>query len=180
MRKWVVFIAALVVVAVAGPAPTQSEDTGGMHQQVRRNMEASMNRLLDKGQMTTQKDLEKEFGKEKLEKFLEGSVARLMLRPDNTFSASSLAGGNFVSFTLGKKEFAAADAGQKEGKWLERSGTYERPRRAQQLTLTLRSGGRDFPIECYNAYKKIDQPVTYYVGPLDGLFCMGLVEGEGG
>jgi len=35
-------------------------------------------------------------------------------------------------------------------------------------------------VECYNKHGKSEKDVTYYVGPLNGLFCMGLADEDAG
>jgi hypothetical protein len=40
----------------------------------------------------------------------------------------------------------------------------------------MKAGAREVTVDCSNQFKRAEQPVTYYVGPLDGLFCMGLAD----
>jgi hypothetical protein len=49
-------------------------------------------------------------------------------------------------------------------------------KKPQKLTLKLDADGREDLAECFNKFGKSEQDATYYVGPLNGLFCMGLAD----
>ncbi len=158
------------------PILGQGPGSGGLPQEVQRSMEQSMRNLDNQGLMTTRESLVESVGQEKLEAFLEGSLVRLTLFPDGTYSASFLEGGDLVAFRLGKQKIATGEEAEMEDDWYIKSGSFDAPKRAQPLSMTISARGRETIVECYNKFAKAEEPVTFYVGPLDGLFCMGLAE----
>jgi hypothetical protein len=122
----------------------------------------------------TEEAMKEEVGAEVLQEFMDGAVVRLVLTPDGKFAAYTLEGGDLTSFKLGKRDFAVVGGGDWEDPWVVRSGEYSVPKKPQKLTLTLDALGKETLVECYNKFGKPEEDVTYYVGPLNGLFCMGL------
>lgn len=166
--------AALSLLVAAVPAGADD-----IPQEARKGMEQAMMQLGNKGLMTTQEGLERSIGKEKLDRFLAGSVARLVLSPDGTWAAETLEGGEVIGFSLGGDEHATD--GEAEpiagGKWSRKQGELELPKRSEKVTLKLRAGANEVEVECYNEYVPSEDPVTFHVGPLAGLFCIGLAAG---
>ena len=167
--------AAVVLLLTAASAYGQQDE---LPQEAQWAIEQSIRTLQNKGLMTTQVLLEESVGEEKVQEFLDGAVVRLILNPGGSFDAYCLEGGEVVSISLGKQRITLADEGSREEAWIRKSGDFMVPKRLQKLSLTLRAGGPEVTVNCYNKYRKSKRVVTYYVGPLDGLFCMGLVEGD--
>jgi len=154
--------------------------TGDVGQQARRGMEMAMMDLENQALGITQEAMEESIGQEELEAFMSGVVVRLVLFPDGRFTSYSMLGGELVSFTVGKQEFSMGEEWSlDENEWVERSGEFKIPKKAQKVSLTVGSGGRQVTARCFNQYARGETPMTFYVGPLDGYFCMGLIE-EGG
>ncbi len=153
-----------------------AQGTGELPQQVRRNMEAAMRNLQNQGLASTQATFEESVGKERLERFLEGAVVKLTFHPDQSFTASSLEGGELVAFKLGKQTIELDGEGIHEEQWLSKSGRFKAPKYPQELSMTLRAGATEVAVDCHTRYRKSTEAVTFYVGPLDGLFCLGLSE----
>ena len=165
------------LLTVAGSALAQP-GSGGLPQQVRRGMEMAMQDLDNKSLLVTKESMSEEFGEEEMTEFLDGAVVRLILFPDGKYEVYSLPGGEVVSFKLGKESVGTGQTGVWEDEWLKKSGEYEIAKRSQYLSLILSAGPKKVAVNCFNQYRKKDGVVTYYVGPLDGLFCLGLAEGE--
>lgn len=71
--------------------------------------------------------------------------------------------------------FAVTDEGDWQDPGVVRS-EYSVPKNPQELTLTFDARGREVKVARYNKFGKAESAVTYYVGPLKGLFCMGLAD----
>ena len=168
------------VLLLAASALAQRGGVGGLPQQVRKGMERAMQRLENKQFMTTLESLEQSIGPEEVAGFLEGALVRLALYPDGSFAAYSIEGGEVVSFSLGKQKVAIAPGPVKKENLLKQTGKFSAPRRPQDISLTLRGQGQEVTVDCFNKYRKRKVAVTFYVGPLDGLFCMGLAEEHSG
>ncbi|MGB3562826.1 MAG: hypothetical protein WBH85_20385 [Thermoanaerobaculia bacterium] len=176
MRQSLAFAVAALL-ALAGPALAQP-GSGGLPQQVRRGMEMAMQDLDNKSLLVTRENMSEEFGEEEMTAFLDGAVVRLILFPDGKYEVYSLSGGEVVSFKLGKESVSTGQEGFWEDEWFKKSGEYEIAKRSQYLSLILSAGPQKVAVNCFNQYRKKDGVVTYYVGPLDGLFCLGLTEDE--
>jgi hypothetical protein len=47
------------------------------------------------------------------------------------------------------------------------------------LLLRVKPGRREFQTKCFNEFTPPDQPVTFQMALLEGVFCVGLVEDGG-
>lgn len=168
---------ALLLAAI--PALAQF-DTGGLPQEVQRGMEQAMRDLENKSLGITVEAMAASVGEEELQGFLDGAVVRLVLNPEGNYTAYSLEGGELVSFKLGKQQVSTPAEGELQDRWVKTSGDFEVPKRPQKLSLTMSAGGREVTVDCYNKYGQAEEDVTYYVGPLNGLFCMGLADEQVG
>ena len=165
---------ALVCLLTGLPAPALAQIGGDLPQEAQKGIQASILRLESQGAMATRAGLEELIGPRKLAAFLDGAVAKLTIMPDGTFEAMSREGGDIVSFDLGKTTIATPDEAVVEAGWRRKTGRLVLAKRQQKLALSLRAGTREVTVACYNKYRKSKEPITFYVGPLDGLFCMGL------
>lgn len=169
---------ALVVLLCAGAAHAQF-GTGELGQQTRRGMEQAFDNLLNDGlDAPDPKALGEVVGQEKVDAFLAGAVVKLTFMPDGAFKASALEGGEVIFFKLGKAKFTPEEDEEYNEGWLIRNGEFETPKKAQKLSLKLKAGPNEVDVDCHNKYGPSEDPVTFYVGPLDGLFCVGFTESE--
>lgn len=157
---------------------------GGLPPAARQGMESAMQRLENQPFMTTREELAQSVGADKLEIFLDGAVVSLTLSPEGTYEALAMEGGDIVGFTLGDQRIqlgADAEEADRDG-WWAKHGEYKVPKskKPQAVTLSVKAGPNEIAVECANAFKKSEESVTYYVGPLDGLFCLGLGEEAAG
>ena len=173
------FFALATLLATVSPVLGQY-DTGGLPQTVQWGMQQAMRDLEAKSLGITEEYMKEEVGAEALQDFIEGAVVRLILSPEGSFAAYTLEGGDLVSFKLGKQQVAVTGDGDWEDPWVARSGEFAAPKKPQKLTLNLDARGQEVQVECFNKYGKSETDVTYYVGPLNGLFCMGLTDEDVG
>ena len=153
---------------------------GGVDQQTRRGMEMAMMDLENQSLGVTEEAMKESIGEAELEAFLQGAIVRLELHPDGRFTSYSMLGGELVSFKVGKESFTTGDEWSlDENEWVKRRGEFKIPKRAQKVSLNVAAGEQEVTAKCFNKYRGSEGPVTYYVGPLDGYFCLGLLD-EGG
>ena len=151
--------------------------SGSLDQQTRRGLEMAMMDLENQSLGITEEAMKESIGAEKLQAFLEGALVRLVLRPDGRYTSSAMLGGELVSFKVGKQEVAASeDWSLDDNEWVQRSGEFQVSKKAQKVWLTVRAGEQEVTAKCFNRYNASDGAMTFYVGPLDGYFCMGLLE----
>ena len=174
MKKTIIVVAVSLLLAAAPSFPQAGQGTGGLPQSVQWGMQQAMRDLENESLGITEETMAAEVGADVLKKFVDEAVVRLVLSPEGKFTAYTLEGGELVSFKLGKQSVKMAGEGDWEDPWVSRTGDYEVPKRPQKLSLTLDARGQKIDVECFNKFGKPEQDVTYYVGPLNGLFCMGL------
>ncbi len=138
-----------------------------------KGMQANITRHQDMRQMADGEALRARYGEQELAAFVDGSMAKLTLYPDGRFAAFAKPGGGFVEFKLGGKRFAVEDQTAREAAWLTADGEFEVPRRARAVQLKLQAGGREIPVDCAGMFEPGDEPVTFWVGNLRGLTCLG-------
>lgn len=172
-------LAAVSLLLLAVPSfPQAGQGTGGLPQSVQWGMQQAMRDLENESLGITQETMSQEVGADVLKLFVDEAVVRLVLSPAGTFTAYTLEGGELVSFKLGKQSIKMTGEGDWEDPWVSRTGDYEIPKRPQKLTLTLDALGQKTDVEYFNKFGKPEEDVTDYVGPLNGLFCMGLAKEE--
>ena len=164
----------IVLLLIAASPSFAQRDTGGLPQQVQWGMEHAMRDLEEKSLGITVESMEESVGKEALQDFIDGAVIRLILSPEGQYTSYALEGGDLMSFTLGKKEFAIGSEWESEDDWIKTTGEFSVPKKPQKLALKVSAQGQEISVECYNKYGQTESDVTYYIGPLNGLFCMGL------
>lgn len=153
---------------------------GGVDAQTRRGMEMAMMDLENQSLGVTEEAMKASIGEAELEAFLAGALVRLELDPDGRFTSYSMLGGELVSFKVGKASFTTGEEWTlDENEWVQRSGEFTVPKKAQKISLTVQSGEQKVTAKCFNKYRASDGPVTFYVGPLEGYFCLGLLDEEG-
>lgn len=170
-------ILALLVVLVIPAAAQAQFGTGELGQQTQRAMQTAMEDLINEGMsMPTPESLEDKVGKEKVDAFLGNAVVKLTFMPDGAFTAHALEGGEVISFKLGKQKLTPSEDEEYVDGWLVRTGAFEMPKKAQKLSMLLKAGPTEVTVDCHNKLSETEEPVTFYVGPLDGLFCVGFTE----
>lgn len=138
-----------------------------------KGMQANITRHQDMKQMADVSELRDRYEEAELAAFVDESMAKLTLYPDGRFAAFAKPGGGFVEFKLGGKKFAVAEQTQRDAAWLTIAGEFEVPKRSRPVQLKLQAGGRDIPLDCAGMFEPGDGPVTFWVGDLRGLNCLG-------
>ena len=179
-NTWLLGLAVLVGAIPGAAQVAGGQNTGGLPQTVEWGLQQAMRDLEAKSLGITEETMAEEVGADVLAAFVEGAVVRLVLSPGGAFTAYTLEGGELVSFKLGKETVAVSGEEEWQDPWVAHRGTYTVPKRPQKLTMSLDAQDQQVEVECYNKFRPADTDVTYYVGPLNGLFCMGLTDEDGG
>ncbi len=160
------------------PAAAQFDLGGDLPQEAKKGIEAAMLRLESQGAMTTRAGLAETVGQEKVDRFVENAVVKLVLAPDGSYEVMTKPGGDLVSFNLGKQKVQTQGDASEHQQWMVKEGAFDVPKRQAKVKLNMKAGAREVTVDCFNRYRKSKEPVTFYVGPLNGLFCMGMTDGE--
>jgi hypothetical protein len=170
----------ICVLVVSTTAVVTAQVGGAEHcQHTLRMMNSALNELYNESLgALSRESLEAEYGKETVDAFVESAVAKVTLLPDGTYRAQALKGGEVVSVKLGKQRLEPGAELGYDGDWLIREGEFEAPEKARTLSLGLRAGSNAARVSCHRKYGEGEAPVTFYVGALDGLFCIGFDDFE--
>lgn len=122
--------------------------------------------------------LEQFVSAEQLEQFFDNALVRVTFYPGGSYVSYARQGGEVVRIKLGRKDISPAGSTWQSEHWLLRAGDYAAPKRPAALTLTLAARGQQVDVRCLNKLELADQAVTFYVGPLNGLRCLGMVDEE--
>lgn len=141
------------------------------------SMEERRRTIVDSERGITEEEMMASIGEEQMEAFLEAALVRLVLSPEGKFTSYTMPGGELVSFKLGRKTVSTGTGTTlDENDWVVRKGEFAVPKRPQSVTLLVKAGDREIQTRCFNEFAPSDQPVTFHMGLLEGVFCVGLVE----
>lgn len=171
----------LLSMVVLGVSAVQSQfPTGNTAHPFAASMEERRRNIEDSEGGMTRAEMMESIGEEQLQAFLDTELVRLVLSPDGEFTSYTMPGGELVSFKLGRKVISTGkDSSLGENDWVVRQGDFTVPERPQTVTLSVKAGDREINAECFNEFGPSDEPVTFHMGLLEGVFCVGLV-GDGG
>lgn len=145
------------------------------------SMEERRRTIVDTERGITQEAMMESIGEEQMKAFLDAALVRLVLSPEGKFTSYTMPGGELVSFKLGRKAISTGQGSSlDENDWVVRTGEFPVPKRPQSVTLSIRAGDSQIDTKCFNEFEPSDQPVTFHMGMLEGVFCVGLVEEDGG
>ena len=122
--------------------------------------------------------LEQFYSRDQLDTFFANTVVKLTVYPDGSYLAYARPGGDLVAIELGRKRFAPDAELLASDPWLMKAGELATPKRPQPIVLRLAARGSETSVECLNRLERTEETITYYVGPLNGLVCLGLVDDE--
>jgi len=170
-----------LLVAVLGSMAAQAQrPSGNTGHPFAASMEERRRTIVDGERGITQEEMMESIGEEQMQAFLDASLVRLVLSPEGKFSSHTMPGGELVSFKLGRKTVSMGTAtSQDENDWVVRTGEFAVPKRPQTVTLLVKAGDREFETQCFNEFEPLDQPVTFHMGLLEGVFCIGLTDDGG-
>ena len=120
--------------------------------------------------------LESIYPKSMLDTFFSNSVIKVSLYPDGTYAALAQSGGEVTAIKLGKKSLSVDGPAYATDGWGFKAGEYPMPKRAQKLALTFAARGQQMTVECATKFSRSEHAITFYVGPMNGLQCLGLAD----
>lgn len=170
----------LLLVFVGVPAAQSQVPSGDTAHPFAASMEERRRTIVDSERGITQEEMMESIGEEQMEAFLDAALVRLVLSPDGKFTSYTMPGGELVSFKLGRKVVSTGkDSALDDNDWIVRSGDFAVPKQPQTVTLSVKAGDRQIDTRCFNEFGPSDHPVTFHMGLLEGVFCVGLVEDGG-
>jgi hypothetical protein len=144
------------------------------------SMEERRRTIVDSESGITEEQMMESIGEEQMEAFLDAALVRLVLSPEGSFTSYTMPGGELVSFKLGRRTVSTGKGSTlDENDWVVRSGEFAVPKRPQSVTLLVKAVDNEFQTKCFNEFTPSDEPVTFHMGLLEGVFCVGLVEDGG-
>ncbi len=182
-HHFTVSVLALAALALSATSPAQAQRAGeifggDLPQEYANDISSKFDQMRVEQMKNDPAFLEQFYSRGQLDTFFANTVAKLTVYPDGSYLAYARPGGELVEIELGRKRFApAADALASEP-WLLKAGELATPKRPQPIALRLAAGGNEMSVECLNRLERTDKTITYYVGPLNGLVCLGLVDDE--
>lgn len=173
-------ICLLLLVFVGVLAARSQMPTGNTAHPFAASMEERRRTIEDSERGITREEMMESVGEEQMEAFLSAALVRLVLSPEGKFTSYTMPGGELVSFKLGRKVIPAGeDSSPEEDDWVVRTGNFVVPKRPQTVTLSVKAGDREITTQCFNDFGPSEQPMTFHLGLLGGVFCVGLVEDGG-
>ena len=170
-------ICLLSMVVLGGSAVQSQVPSGETAHPFAASMEERRRTIVDTEHGITQEEMMESIGEEQMAAFLDAALVRLVLSPEGKFTSYTMPGGELVSFKLGRKTVSTGKNSSVDDKdWIVRSGEFVVPKRPQSVTLLVKAGDSEIETKCFNEFGPSDQPVTFHMGMLEGVFCIGLVE----
>jgi hypothetical protein len=120
--------------------------------------------------------LERVYSRPMLDNFFSNTVIKVSLYPDGSYAALAQDGGEVVGIRLGKQKMSVDGPTYATDGWGMRAGEYQIPKRAQKLALTFAARGQEMTVECETRFSRSEHAITFFVGPMNGLQCLGLTD----
>jgi len=177
MKKPTILVAALILCVSPSFAQRAGDLFGG---DLGQNYTNSLNNKFD--QMTVEDIasdpayLESIYSRSMLDSFFSNTVIKVSLYPDGSYAALARSGGEVVAIKLGKQKMAVDGPIYDSDGWGLKAGEYAIPKRAQKLALTFAARGREMTVECVTRFSRSEHAITFFVGPMNGLQCLGLAD----
>ena len=179
MRQYLV-LAAVLLIAVSPVAAQRASDVfgGDLPQEYGNDINNKFDLMRVDEMLNDPAMLEQFYSAEQLATFFEQAVVKISFYPDGSYVAYARQGGDLTGLKLGRKKVALENNAWESGAWRLRAGQFTQSKRATPVTLRLAAAGNEASVECMNKLQHSDETVTFYVGPMNGLRCVGLVDDE--
>ena len=180
MRKLLTLAAVLTLAVTPAFAQRASDIMGGdLGQQYGNSLNSKLEhqRAVD-SMLADPAELEQYFSAAQVETFFEHSVVKVSLYPDGSYVVYARQGGEVEALKLGRKKVELGGRSWESDHWRLSAGEFPLPKRALPLSLQVAAAGNKMAVDCMNRYEPSDETVTFYVGPMNGLMCIGFVDAE--
>ena len=152
---------------------------GDLPQQYGNNINDKLeHRMVVDAMLADRTELEQYYSPEQVAAFFEQAVVKVTFYAGGTYVAYARQGGDVVELALGRTKIELGERTWRSGDWQLRAGEYAVPKRSQPVSLGLAVHGNRVAVECVNRYEQGDETVTFYVGPMNGLLCIGFLDAE--
>ena len=177
MKKPTILVAALIL-SVSPAIAQQAGDLfgGDIGQNYANNITNKFNSMTVEDIADDPAYLEKTYSRAALDNFFSNTVIKVSLYPDGSYAALAQSGGEVVGIKLGKQKMAVGGPIYDSEGWGLKAGEYVIPKRAQNLALTFAARGQEMTVECATRFSRSEHAITFFVGPMNGLQCLGLAD----
>ncbi len=178
MSRWILLSAALALCVSPVRAQTGAAELFGsdLPSEFSKTTENTFNQMTVDDIADDPAYLEKLYPPEMLKAFFEGTFVKVSLFPDGSYAVLSQPGGEVLGFELGKAKVETGGETWKSEGWNLRAGEYAAPKRRQILTIRIAAGGQEMAVECRTRFERSDHTLTYHIGPMNGMLCLGVAE----
>jgi hypothetical protein len=177
MKRPTILLAALILTVAPAYAQTAADLFGGdLPQQYGRDVEQRFSQMTVADMAADPAYLERIYAPEVLKNFFAGTFVKVSLYPDGSYAVLSQPGGEVQGFKLGKSKVKTSGETWKSDGWNLKAGEYVVPKRRAPLTINIAAGGQEMAVECKTKFGRSDHTVTYYIGPMNGMQCLGLTD----
>lgn len=177
MKKAAILVALLAFAVAPASAQTAADLFGGdLPQQYGRDVENKFAQMTIADMASDPAYLEKIYSPEQLEIFFDGTFVKVSLYPDGSYAVQSQPGGEVTGFKVGKVKVKTGGETWDSDGWNLKAGEFAAPKRRSDVTINISAGGQQMEVECMNRFERSEHAITYYIGPLNGMQCLGLAD----
>lgn len=177
MKKTTILVAALILCVSPAFAQRAGELFGGdLGQNYTNNITNKFDQMTVQDIADDPAYLESIYPRGMLDTFFSNSVIKVSLYPDGTYAALAQSGGEVTKIKLGKKAISVGGPVYESDGWGFKAGEYQAPKRAAKLALSFAARGQEMTVECVTKFSRSEHAITFYVGPMNGLQCLGLAD----
>jgi len=177
MKRTTILLAALILAVAPAYAQTAGDIFGGdLGPQYGRNIDSQMNRMTIDAIAADPAYLESIYPPSMLKTFFDGTFVKVSLYPDGSYAVLSQPGGEVTGFKVGKAKVQTGSESWVSEGWNLKAGEFAAPKRRAAVTISISAGGQQMEVECKNRFERSDHAITYYIGPMNGMQCLGLAD----
>jgi hypothetical protein len=177
MKRPTILLAALILTVAPAYAQTAADLFGGdLPQQYGRDLENRFSQMTVDDMAADPAYLESIYAPEVLKSFFSGTFVKVSLYPDGSYAVLSQPGGEVQGFKLGKAKVETSGQTWDSDGWNLKAGEYAAPKRRAPLTISIAAGGQKMDVECKTKFERSDHAITFYIGPMNGMQCLGIAD----
>ncbi len=177
MKRPTILLAALILTVAPAYAQTAADLFGGdLPQEYGRDIAGKFNQMTVDAIAANPAYLESIYPASMLKAFFDGTFVKVSLYPDGSYAVLSQPGGEVTGFKVGKTKVQTGGQTWISEGWNLKAGEYAAPKRRSTVTISISAGGQQMEVECKSRFERSEHAITYYIGPLNGMQCLGLAD----
>jgi hypothetical protein len=177
MKPTTILLAALILTVAPAYAQTAGDIFGGdVGPHYGRNIDSQFNRLTIDAIANDPAYLESIYPASMLKAFFDGTFVKVSLYPDGSYAVLSQPGGEVTGFKVGKVKVQTGGQTWISDGWNLKAGEFATPKRRSAVTINISARGQQMEVECKTRFERSDHAITYFIGPMNGMQCLGLTD----